>query len=65
MVKCPYCGYEGEFKVLRAPWGFRNYEVRRLQCPKCNGIFNHYKNTATKGKPEFVIRVNPRPPKRK
>lgn len=64
MVRCPYCGYEGVFKPLRSSWKFRTYEVLRLQCPKCGGVFNYYKNLVARGKPEFTIRVNPRPPKK-
>jgi DNA-directed RNA polymerase subunit RPC12/RpoP len=41
MVKCPYCAGEGAFKELKE-WKFRFYDVKRLQCLKCNGIFNHY-----------------------
>ena len=60
MVKCPYCGFEGEFKVERS-WRFRFYEVRRLSCPRCGGVFNHYRGTSPRGKlSEFVIRVKPR-----
>ncbi len=62
MVKCPYCGYEGEgFRRLREPWRFNFYTVERLECPKCQGVFNHYRGTSPRGKlSEFVIRVKPR-----
>jgi len=30
LVKCPYCGYEGEFRVLRT-WRFRFYNVSRME----------------------------------
>jgi len=61
LVKCPYCGYEGEFKILKS-WKFRFYEVKRLECPKCHGIFNHYYGVTPKGKKlsEFVIRIKPK-----
>ena len=60
MVKCPYCGYEGELKLLKT-WRFRFYEVKRLECPRCHGVFNHYKGISPTGKrSEFVIRVKPR-----
>jgi DNA-directed RNA polymerase subunit M/transcription elongation factor TFIIS len=57
VVKCPYCGYEGEFKVLKT-WKFRFYDVKRLQCPKCGGRFNYYYGVSTRtGKvSEFIIR---------
>jgi len=60
MVKCPYCGYEGEFKLIKK-WRFRFYDVKRLECPKCNGVFNHYMGVSVKGKTsEFMIKVKPR-----
>ncbi|PUA33137.1 MAG: hypothetical protein B7O98_01485 [Zestosphaera tikiterensis] len=66
-IKCPYCGYEGEtntYKELRKPWKFRFYEVKRLQCPKCGGIFQHYIGTSPKGKKsEYTIRIKPKPKK--
>ena len=60
MPKCPYCGFEGEFVVLKT-WQFRFYEVKRLECPKCRGVFNHYQGTSPRGrKSEFVIRIKPK-----
>jgi len=65
VIKCPYCGYEGEHKLLKT-WRFRFYTVKRLECPKCHGIFNHYSGVSPNGKTsEFVIRVRPRSIKRK
>jgi hypothetical protein len=59
MVKCSYCGYEGEFKLIKT-WKFRLYNVERLEHPKCGGIFNHYYGTSPRGKTsEYVIRVKP------
>lgn len=64
MVKCPYCGYEGEvssFKMLRRPWRFRFYEVNMLECPKCHSVFNYYHGVSPRGRmSEFTIRVRPR-----
>ena len=61
MVKCPFCGYEGEFSVEKK-WRFRFYEVSRIQCPRCKGIFNYYSGVSprTGKKSEFIIRVKPR-----
>jgi len=58
MVKCPFCGSEGGFKELKS-WKFRFYDVKRLSCSKCSGIFNHYLGVSpkTKKRSEFVIRV--------
>jgi len=61
LVKCPYCGYEGEFRVLKT-WRFRFYNVSAMECPRCHGVFNYYQGVSPKGKrSEFVIRVRPRP----
>ncbi|MEM3778232.1 MAG: hypothetical protein QW039_04540 [Fervidicoccaceae archaeon] len=60
MVKCPFCGYEGEIPQLKS-WKFRFYSVARMQCPKCNGIFNYYRGEGKGGKvSEFTIKVKPR-----
>jgi len=60
LVRCPFCSYEGEFKPHKT-WGFRFYEVKRLECPKCHGVFNHYHGVSPSGKKsEFVIRIKPR-----
>ena len=61
MVKCPFCGFEGEFRELKGPWKFRFYTVRMLQCPSCNGAFNHYEGVSPKGKySEYTIKVTRR-----
>jgi predicted nucleic-acid-binding Zn-ribbon protein len=60
MVKCPYCGNEDGLREVRE-WSFRFYTVKRIQCPKCKNIFNHYYGVSPKGRgSEFVIRVKPR-----
>ena len=60
MVKCPYCGYEAEFRVLKT-WHFGFYNVSRIECLRCHGVFNYYQGVSPKGKrSEFVIRVRPR-----
>jgi transposase len=60
LAKCPYCGYEGEFKVHET-WRFRFYEVKRLECPGCHGVFNHYQGLSPTGRrSEFVVGVRPR-----
>ena len=61
MVRCPYCGYEGEFRVLKT-WRFRFYSVSMMECLRCHGVFNYYQGVSPKGRrSEFVIRVRPRP----
>jgi len=60
MVRCPYCGFQGNFKVLKT-WRFLFYSVERLECLNCGGIFNHYHGTTPRGKDvEFTIKVKPR-----
>jgi hypothetical protein len=55
----PLLRLRGEFKLLKT-WKFRFYEVKRLECPKCHGVFNHYKGINPTGKEsEFVISVKP------
>jgi len=56
-LRYPYCGNEENLKVLKE-WKFSFYDVRKIQCPKCNGIFNYYKGKSPKGKPsKFIIKV--------
>lgn len=66
MMKCPFCEFEAEeskFKLLREPWRFRFYTVRRLECPMCKGIFQYYTGVSSTGKKSvFTIRIKPRPP---
>jgi len=60
MVKCPYCGYEGEFSLIKN-WRFRFYDVKMFECPNCHSVFNHYTGVSVKGKAsEFVIKIKPR-----
>ncbi|MEL9941010.1 MAG: hypothetical protein QW348_06835 [Ignisphaera sp.] len=65
MVKCPFCGYDSSeegFKLLRKPWKFRFYTVKRIECPKCHGVFNYYYGVSPRSNKVsvFVIRVRPR-----
>jgi len=60
MVRCPVCNSEFEAEPLKT-WRFRFYSVKRFQCPKCGGVFNHYSGVSPKGRrAEFVIRVKTR-----
>jgi transposase-like protein len=60
MIKCPYCNYEGEFKLIKN-WRFRFYDVKMFECPKCHSVFNHYAGVSVKGKAsEFRIKIKPR-----
>ncbi|MCS7365259.1 MAG: hypothetical protein NDF54_07485 [archaeon GB-1867-035] len=59
-LKCPFCGNEKDFQTLKE-WKFRFYNVKRLQCQNCNGIFNYYEGKSPRtGKASiFIIRVKP------
>ncbi len=61
MPKCPYYGYNGEFKLIKA-WKSRFYDAIMLQRLKCGGTFNHYYGISPRiGRvSEFVIRISPR-----
>jgi hypothetical protein len=60
VVKCPVCGGEFQAEPFKT-WRFRFYQVKRLQCPKCGGIFNLYSGVSPKGKKsEFMIKVKVR-----
>jgi len=60
VVRCPYCGYGGEFRLVKT-WRFGFYGVRMLECPRCGGSFNHYVGVTSRGRhSEFVIRIRPR-----
>jgi hypothetical protein len=45
MPKCPYCDYDGGFKLIKM-WKFISYNAIMLQCLKCGGTFNHYYNVS-------------------
>ena len=38
LPKCPYCSFEGEFKLLKT-WRYRWWDVYFYECPKCGGRF--------------------------
>jgi len=51
MARCPYCGHEADvsgFRLLRSPWRFRFYEVKRLECPRCGRVSNYYRGVSPK-----------------
>ena len=58
MVRCPYCGFEKDFKALKT-WKFRFYDVKLFKCPNCGRGFNYYYGISPRsGKAsEFVIRI--------
>jgi len=60
----PLRGYGADvsgFRLLRSPWRFRFYEVKRLERPRCGKAFNHYCGVTSGGREvEFTIRIRPR-----
>jgi len=55
VVKCPYCGYEGEHKLLKT-WKYSWWDVYFYQCPKCSGKFRYQVDPQGRYK-SYVIRV--------
>jgi len=38
VVKCPYCGFDGESKLLKT-WKYAGWDVYFYQCSKCGKKF--------------------------
>jgi uncharacterized Zn finger protein len=38
VVKCPYCGFDGESKLLKT-WKYAGWDVYFYQCSNCNKKF--------------------------
>jgi len=55
MVKCPYCSYEGDFKLLKK-WKYRWWVVFYYKCPRCNGKFRYQVDPSGKYK-SYIMRV--------
>jgi uncharacterized Zn finger protein len=55
VVKCPYCGFEGEFKLLKT-WRYRWWNVYFYECPNCHGRFRHQVDPTGKCK-SYVMRI--------
>jgi len=55
MVKCPYCGFEGEFKLIKT-WRYKWWDVYFYECPNCHGRFRYQVDPAGKYK-SYVMRV--------
>jgi DNA-directed RNA polymerase subunit RPC12/RpoP len=55
VVKCPYCGFEGEFKPLKT-WRYKWWNVYFYECPKCDSKFRYQVDPTGKYK-SCVMRV--------
>jgi DNA-directed RNA polymerase subunit RPC12/RpoP len=58
LVRCPYCGFEGEFKLLKT-WRYRLWEVNYYECTKCHSRFGFYVDP-TKKRKSFTVKFAPR-----
>jgi DNA-directed RNA polymerase subunit RPC12/RpoP len=58
VAKCPYCGYEGEFKLLKT-WRYRWWNVYFYECPKCNRRFR-YQVDPKGAKKSYVMKIGKR-----
>jgi DNA-directed RNA polymerase subunit RPC12/RpoP len=55
MVKCPYCGFEGDLNPLKT-WKYVLWDVYFYECPSCKGRFR-YQVDPTGRRGSYVIRV--------
>jgi DNA-directed RNA polymerase subunit RPC12/RpoP len=57
-IKCPYCGFEGEFKLLKT-WRYRVWNVYYYECSRCVGRFGFYLDPGGRCK-SFTVKFRPR-----
>jgi len=55
MVKCPYCDYEDEFKLLKM-WKYSFWDVYYYECPKCSKRFRWQVDPSGRHK-SYIIRT--------
>ena len=55
MIKCPYYGYEGDFKFLKT-WRYRWWNVYFYEYSQCSGKFRYQVDPSDKRK-SYVMRV--------
>jgi uncharacterized Zn finger protein len=55
MLRCPYCGFEGEFTTLKT-WKYKCWEVHLHRCPKCGKSFRYHVDPEGKRK-NFIMRL--------
>lgn len=58
MVKCPYCGFGGEHKLLKT-WKYRWWDVYFYECPMCRGRFRLQVDPTGRRK-SYVLRIGAR-----
>jgi hypothetical protein len=57
-IKCPYCGFESEFKPLKT-WRYRWWEVNYYEYLKCHSKLGFYVDPVGKRK-IFTMKFTPR-----
>jgi uncharacterized Zn finger protein len=55
VIKCHYCGYEGEFKLIKT-WKYSWWSVYFYECLKCGGNFRYQVDPRSKYK-SYIMRV--------
>ncbi len=58
MVKCPYCGFDGDFRLLKT-WKYKRWDVYFYECPKCKGRFRLQIDPEGKWK-SYILKVGGR-----
>jgi uncharacterized Zn finger protein len=56
VIKCPYCSYEDDFKLLKT-WKYSWWNVYFYECPMCCARFASYVDPSSKRK-GFVIYIS-------
>lgn len=58
VVKCPYCGFEGNHRLLKT-WKYRLWDVLLYECLACGGKFRYQVDPEGKRR-SYVIKVGRR-----
>jgi DNA-directed RNA polymerase subunit RPC12/RpoP len=58
MLKCPYCGFENEFKLIKT-WKYSWWDVYFYECSRCGNKFRYQVDPEGK-KESFMIKIGAR-----
>jgi len=58
MIKCPYCGFENEFKLIKT-WKYSWWDVYFYECSRCGNKFRYQVDPEGKKK-SFMIKIGAR-----
>lgn len=61
MVKCPYCGFEGEHRLLKV-WKYRWWDSYFYECTRCGGRFRYHIDPRNQKK-SFIIKLTGKRPR--